>query len=149
MSRILEFSPANEDALISRVLVLVHQTVDDHFPSAAHANRQFTKTVFSDDGENTALSHLPTPSQFGQVEDTSPDEKEVPSREKIDTPKTSTATTGKAPFSEIESLHASQMTEIGENLRAGTGTDWGTRITIAMLIAGLVMLAYVLLAPSS
>lgn len=52
-NRILEFTPSQEEAIVARVLVLVHQAVDEHFPSAEKATRQFTKTVFSEDGEST------------------------------------------------------------------------------------------------
>src|SRR5262245_38651707 len=54
MNRILEFSPSQEEAVAARILVLVHQAVDTHFPSAEQATRQFTKTVFSGEGERTA-----------------------------------------------------------------------------------------------
>ena len=42
---------------MGRVLVLVHKTIDRHFPEAAGANRQFSKTVFSDD-EPTAIGRI-------------------------------------------------------------------------------------------
>lgn len=188
MSRILEFSPSSEEAVVSRVLVLVHQTVDDYFPSALQTNRQFTKTVFSDEGENTAISHVPTPGQFSHIEDTSPGDgagaaleaspKEnapppsptsVPTPPRGKEPKSDTrpmvfkapeakqvtrptasaknAAQGDLAFTEINSLHASQMTGMAE--KVASGPDWTTRITIAMLIAGLAMLAYVLLAPAA
>jgi len=54
MNRILEFTPSQEEAVVSRILVLIHQAVDEAFPSVAQNNRQFTKTVFSD-GESTAI----------------------------------------------------------------------------------------------
>jgi hypothetical protein len=70
-NRILEFTPSQEEAVVSRVLVLVHQAVDESFPGVEKAGRQFTKTVFSAEGESTALS--PTPSgTFGSDEATSP-----------------------------------------------------------------------------
>lgn len=53
MNRILEFTPSQEEAVVSRILVLVHQTVDECFPAVAQ-NRQFTKTVFSDN-ESTVI----------------------------------------------------------------------------------------------
>lgn len=70
-NRILEFTPSQEEAVVSRVLVLVHQAVDESFPGVEKAGRQFTKTVFSAEGESTALS--PTPGgTFGSDEATSP-----------------------------------------------------------------------------
>lgn len=78
MNRILEFSPSQEEAVVARILVLVHQAVDEHFPSAEQATRQFTKTVFSGEGERTAgVRAAPDSghdgSQFGSDEATSPD----------------------------------------------------------------------------
>jgi hypothetical protein len=177
MNRILEFSPSSEEAVVSRILVLVHQTVDDHFPSAVEATRQFTKTVFSEEGENTAISHVPGASQFAHIEDTSPDgigsegreksqpnhslpppprrearpRKESPSnlQSPISPPKSPPpASASGAPFTDMQSLHASQMTGMGGKVGGEGGPDWATRITVAMLIAGLVMLAYVLLTPA-
>ena len=80
MNRILEFSPSQEEAVVSRILVLVHQTVDECFPAAAKASRQFTKTVFSEEGERTAIGELPGPSgtPFGVEEDTASDNRPPP-----------------------------------------------------------------------
>jgi hypothetical protein len=78
MNRILEFTPSQEEAVVARVLVLVHQAVDEHFPAVAQANRQFTKTVFSGEGESTSIVRAPLDEntggsgQFGASEDTSP-----------------------------------------------------------------------------
>jgi hypothetical protein len=75
MNRILEFSPSPEEAVVSRILVLVHQTVDECFPAVAQANRQFTKTLFSD-GERTAIGNPEgTSAAFAQEEDTASDNK--------------------------------------------------------------------------
>jgi len=56
MNRIFELTPTQESVLVSRVLVSLHKAVDEHFPGTLQANRQFTKTVFSDAaGESTAI----------------------------------------------------------------------------------------------
>ncbi len=55
MSRILDFTFSPEEAVVSRVLILVHRAVDDHLPYAQEAGRQFTKTVFSSDDDPTGL----------------------------------------------------------------------------------------------
>lgn len=75
MNRILEFSPSQEEAVVARILVLVHQAVDEHFPAAEQATRQFTKTVFSGEGERTAGVRAAPDGhdQFGSDEATSPD----------------------------------------------------------------------------
>jgi hypothetical protein len=77
MNRILEFSPSPEEAVVSRILVLVHQTVDECFPAVAQQNRQFTKTLFSD-GERTAIgnpSDAASGAAFALEEDTASDNK--------------------------------------------------------------------------
>lgn len=51
MSRILDFTYSPEEAVVSRVLILVHRAVDDYLPFAQEANRQFTKTVFSSEND--------------------------------------------------------------------------------------------------
>ena len=80
MNRILEFSPSQEEAVVARILVLVHQAVDTHFPAAEQATRQFTKTVFSGEGESTAGVRAAPDGDgdtkvtaFGSDERTSPD----------------------------------------------------------------------------
>lgn len=50
MTRILDLIPTSEETLVSRVLLLVHRAVDENFPRAEKPNRQFSKTVFSEDG---------------------------------------------------------------------------------------------------
>lgn len=49
MSRILDLTPSSEDSVVSRVLLLVHKAVDENFPKAEKPDRQFSKTVFSED----------------------------------------------------------------------------------------------------
>lgn len=68
MSRILDLTPSSEEVVVSRVLLLVHGAVDVHFPKAEKPNRQFSKTVFSEDGiERTGQLHVP-----GERRDQSP-----------------------------------------------------------------------------
>lgn len=58
-NRILELNSSSEEAVAARVLVLVHKAIDENFPEAAKPGRQFTKTVFSEDAESTAISRAP------------------------------------------------------------------------------------------
>ncbi len=176
MNRILDFSPSQEEAVVSRVLVLVHQAIDDAFPSAEKAGRQFTKTVFSEDGEKTA-AHRPG-DHFGSNEDTSPDGRpmhadkdplvpppppaRVPPAPKTES-KSAAAKAEKAAAPESAKSHGfnsalnpmagtrgqSRSTRLDthmEGMGSTEGPDWVTRITLALLIAGLMLLAYVLFA---
>jgi hypothetical protein len=54
-SRILDFTPTEERVIVNRILVHVHKAIDLQFPQAKPASFQFTKTVFSDDDEHTAI----------------------------------------------------------------------------------------------
>lgn len=50
MSRLFEYEPTEESALVDRILVRVHRAVDDAFPRAQPAqSRRFAKTVFADE----------------------------------------------------------------------------------------------------
>ena len=49
MKRILEFSPTDQDVIVSRSLVMVHQTIDSHFPGAKPASQRFAKTAFGEE----------------------------------------------------------------------------------------------------
>lgn len=60
MSRILEFQPTDEQTVVARVLVELHQAIDAHFPGANPSARQFTKTVLTNQGESTRVDNVPT-----------------------------------------------------------------------------------------
>ena len=217
MNRILEFSPSQEEAVVSRILVLVHQAMDEHLPSAGQATRQFTKTVFSEQGgESTSPLRLPgdtdtagnaaQPSDpprgasFAESEDTSPVGRPTsepppapgvippppraggkpppppppPPRAaardgSVQTPSTGPLPPGRreAPTADGSAAAASapataeakpgQTAQAGQTRATGLDTtmqgikatqapDWVTRITLALLLAGLVLLAYALFA---
>ena len=59
MSRILEFQPTDEQTVVSRVLIELHQAIDQHFPGANPGSRQFTKTVLTSQSESTRIDNLP------------------------------------------------------------------------------------------
>jgi hypothetical protein len=158
MSRILEFTPSQEEALVSRVLVLVHQAMDDHLPHAGQANRQFTKTVFNQDAENTAISMAAlqeegatTDSASAELRAATPSPTEIPvfipplptnARRSNQRPASAPSAEGGANArpKEPENRPTPKPMEVVD------GPDWVTRVTIALLIAGLVLLAYVLAA---
>jgi hypothetical protein len=60
MSRILEHQHADEQTVVSRVLVELHQAIDRNFPHTQSRNRQYAKTVFTGVGESTAIDQRPT-----------------------------------------------------------------------------------------
>ena len=53
MKRVLEFSPTDEDVIVSRSLVMVHQSIDTEFPHAKPASQRFAKTAFGDEPTQT------------------------------------------------------------------------------------------------
>lgn len=57
MKRAFEFTPTDQEAMVSRILVLTHQAIDEAFPEARPAPHRFAKTVFGD--EPTASQILP------------------------------------------------------------------------------------------
>ncbi len=70
MSRILEFQPTDEQTVIARVLVELHQAIDVHFPGAAPSARQFTKTVLTHQGgESTRVDNSPANSAGSERQD--------------------------------------------------------------------------------
>jgi len=170
MNRIFEFIPSPEEAVVSRALMLVHQAMDQHLPSASTASRQFTKTVLSVDSERTAAHFVgldagsteqASGGAFGSYEDTSPDGR-VPLADDANhgapthpganasaaAPKPAVrpapaAANPRAPDNKNKPgpLWA-EYTQIG----ADHGADWVTRITLILLLAGLILLAYVVAA---
>jgi len=59
MSRILEYKPAPQDLVVSRVVTLVHKVVDREFPAAAPPPKRFARTLFSEQEEPTVNQVLP------------------------------------------------------------------------------------------
>ena len=158
MSRILEFTPSQEEAMVSRVLVLVHQAMDEHLPHAGQANRQFTKTVFSQDEENTAIS-MAALQEEGASRDAASAELRVATPHAGETPifippvpTTTSRRSAQRPPPPTLAEGGSVRQKEPENRPAPqpvasvAGPDWVTRITIALLISGLVLLAYVIAA---
>ena len=62
MSRILEFQPTDEQTVVARVLVELHQAIDTHFPGVNPSTRQFSKTVLTNQGESTRIDNAPSSS---------------------------------------------------------------------------------------
>lgn len=68
MKRIFEFIPSDHDIIVTRTLVLVHQAIDNAFPSAKPASQRFAKTAFGD--EPTLTKSLPSDRAKGVFEET-------------------------------------------------------------------------------
>jgi hypothetical protein len=177
VSRILEINPSQEETVVSRVLLLVHQAIDEKFPDLQNAPRQFTKTVFSDEGESTAQHYLPAEARGsdGAPHDVPPpppvenrrgaksqNSSKAASQEAVDTRPSPHNLPSKAdPTAPRSSMIAkndqrtdgesfSNSTRLGtemESLKPEPGlSDWGTRITVALLLAGIVLFVYAILA---
>ena len=159
MSKILEITASQEEAVVSRVLLLVHQVIDEKFPNLQNSSRQFTKTVFSEEGESTAqhfvpndlpsenvAPNIPPPPAKGRKTDREPPKQ-------VTAPKAAPITKkpeAKSSPGQFDPENLSNSTRLGtemESLKPESPlSDWTTRITVALLIAGLVLLAYALLA---
>jgi hypothetical protein len=60
MSRILEFQPTDEQTVVARVLVELHQAIDVNFPGANPSARQFSKTLLTHQSESTRVDNNPS-----------------------------------------------------------------------------------------
>ncbi len=60
MQRVFDFSPADHEIVVSRILVQVHQAVDDSFPHAKPASARFAKTAFVGYDEPTLTQLIPS-----------------------------------------------------------------------------------------
>lgn len=76
MKRILEFTPTEQDVIVSRSLVMVHQTIDDEFPEAKPASQRFAKTAFGDEPTLTKSAPI-TGERANTYSFTKPDETEL------------------------------------------------------------------------
>jgi hypothetical protein len=72
LQRIFDYSPAAESTLVPRILISIHKTIDIQFPKAAAAPRQFTKTVFGEGGESTAVVMAPKDTSAAPEKSTPP-----------------------------------------------------------------------------
>ena len=73
MTRILEFQPTDEQTVVARVLVELHQAIDINFPGANPSARQFTKTVLTNHaGESTRIDNNVGSANSGEGAEGSP-----------------------------------------------------------------------------
>jgi hypothetical protein len=95
MSRILEFQPTDEQTIVARVLVELHQAIDVSFPNAKPSARQFSRTVLTNQGESTRIDNMPqsseersatTGNEVGQTSPRSQDKISMTPRTGVNTP---------------------------------------------------------------
>ncbi|MCX6129347.1 MAG: hypothetical protein NTX25_09835 [Proteobacteria bacterium] len=60
MQRVFDFSPSDHEVVVSRILVQVHQAVDEAFPNAKPASSRFAKTAFVGSDEPTLTQLAPS-----------------------------------------------------------------------------------------
>jgi hypothetical protein len=165
MNRIFEYNPAPEGAIVSRVLIAVHKAIDEQFPGAIKASRQFTKTVFSDTSESTAADRIPgvpppPPAAVGKNQQGQNTGIAMPGTA---SPALAGSFTDPSqigdfqPASSISHHSASAIHSLPPNRRSHFGeesdiktirtrpVDWAMRITIVALVAGIAFLGFVLL----
>ena len=70
MFSLAEYEKMNNDVVVEKLLVVVHQAISDEFPEAEGPSQQFKKTVFS--AESTVMNPAPKPSADAR----SPDKKD-------------------------------------------------------------------------
>ena len=197
MNRILEFTPSTEESSIPRILLLVHQAVDENFPAAEDAGRQFSKTIFSDEavektaGDNSPedenLKALGIPAGLGkdgapaaspqglprtvehvipppppgagakippppkpkdptrELQPKSPTVELHPPRSEVEPPQSVAQLSSEKSKSLEERNTPAQRPNNAVAERPVAEVDWTTRITLALLLAGVMLLAYVIL----
>ncbi len=146
MSRILELQPTDEQTIVARVLLELHQAIDQHFPNANESSRQFSKTVLSHRSEATAIDqqpNLPSPPQ-GNVPNSSlaPPPPILPRNPVAAlTPKPQT----KQPVSGLEfSKAGSDLSAIRATvMEEASWSKWLTRILVISFLVGLIALAWI------
>jgi hypothetical protein len=58
--RSLDFTPVDDEVIVSRILMALHQTIDEVFPHAQPASSRFAKTAFTGYDEPTLTQSMPT-----------------------------------------------------------------------------------------
>ena len=114
-NRILDTVSASEETVVQRTLITVHRVIDEKFPEIAQTNRQFTKTVISEDDNLNTPQYPSTPTNH------SSESPVIKTDKTVDVGRASSKSTKKA------------------------ANNWGLMIAIAALISGLIVMAYLLM----
>lgn len=72
MHRVFDFSPADHEVVVSRILVQVHHAVDEAFPHAKPASARFAKTAFVGSDEPTLTQLIPSDTVKDALNDETP-----------------------------------------------------------------------------
>ncbi len=59
MHRSLDFTPVEDEVIVSRILMHLHQAIDEAFPHAEPASSRFAKTAFTGYDEPTLTQGIP------------------------------------------------------------------------------------------
>ncbi len=59
MHRSLDFTPVDDEVIVTRILVQLHHAIDDTFPNAPAASSRFAKTAFAGYDEPTLTQIAP------------------------------------------------------------------------------------------
>lgn len=139
MSRILEFQPTDEQTIVARVLVELHQAIDVSFPNVKPSERQFSRTVLTHQGETTRADNMPHLSDERQGPGKGHEDslRGIASQDQISmTPRSGMQARGHEPL-----LHTAQIrTLLGENYYSRLIK----RALISLLTLGLAVLAWLI-----
>ncbi len=134
MSRILELQPTDEQTIVARVLLELHQAIDAHFPNVNASARQFTKTVLSHQSDQPAAEKQANASSTAfnpnQVSKTQP-------KSSLSHSQSSNLEFSK-PGMQMESMRATAMEE-------APWSRWLTKLLVVSLIAGAILFAWIYL----
>ena len=149
MSRILEFQPADEQTVVARVLLELHQAIDSHFPDAKGTSRQFTKTILSSGAESTAVDNRPNqPQEVGGEVLSNKASKDAnrPITSKKDKIGSARSSKGNSSIEFSKVGRGSALSAIGESTFVESrGSIWITRILVASFLTGCVLGAWIYL----
>jgi hypothetical protein len=142
VSRILELPPTDEQTVVARVLLELHQAIDTNFPNVNASSRQFTKTVLANQGERTAVDNQPM-QQVANAKPASPSQPSAQSKNSIHQRPTQAPPPRNLEFSSnVKTLgNNSPQTLLNESL----WSRWLTRILVLTFIAGCIMFAWIYL----
>lgn len=59
MHRSLDFTPVDDEVIVSRILMQLHQSIDESFPNAQPASSRFARTAFTGYDEPTLTQGAP------------------------------------------------------------------------------------------
>lgn len=140
MSRILEFQHADEQTVVARVLLELHQAIDLHFPEAKGSSRQFSKTLLATQADgSTAVDNQPAiaAARAGGIATALP-AFPVPAKAPARNPKSNTGfgIEFSKPGSIVGNLSATMMQE-------SQWSRWLTRVLLLCLFVGTVLLAWI------